>query len=271
MKWVNVVFASALGLGLALAAGPARAEADREARRPLVVVDPGHGGTNVGAAATEGRAYEKQVTLVLARQLARELEARGVRAVLTRHDDSYVSLRRRVGRANELDADAFVSVHANATAAGHEQGYETFILTPRALDIDARAIRRSEGRSRPGVDTSIWHLLDDVERGAALRRAAGLAGAIQDALRGVRGPAGDRGVRQAAFDVLMGAAMPAVLVEVGFLDHPTEGLELLDPRVRGELASAIADAVTGPEGVDVAPPPPQSFADLSGLGLASAR
>jgi N-acetylmuramoyl-L-alanine amidase len=254
-------------VGLAFLSGAAWAS---DGRKPLVVIDPGHGGTNVGAAGVEGRVYEKQLNLVLSRQVARELESRGVRVVLTRDDDSYISLRRRIARANELDADAFVSIHGNATGTGHERGYETFILTPRAVDIDARAIRRGEGRSRPGIDAALWALLDDVERGAATERAARLASAIQDELRAVRGAEGDRGVRQASFDVLMGASMPAVLVEVGFIDHPDEGLELLDPRVRGAIAAAIAEAVAGPRGVN-AVPTPQAFAGGGDFELASAR
>jgi N-acetylmuramoyl-L-alanine amidase len=268
MRCSHVVLAGMFAaLGVSLAGGGAEAS---EGRKPLVVVDPGHGGTNVGAAGVDGRVYEKQLNLVLARQLARELEARGVRVVLTRETDAYVSLRRRIARANELDAEAFVSIHGNATGTGRERGYETFILTPQAVDINARAIRRGEGRSRPGIDTSLWALLDDVERGAATSRAAHLASAIQDELRAVRGPEGDRGVRQASFDVLMGASMPAVLVEVGFLDHPDEGLELLDPRVRGAIAAAIAEAVAGPRGVNAAPER-QAFAAGHGFELASAR
>ncbi len=267
MRWFHVVAVSSLAVVGALPA-IASASGEGEAQRPLVLVDPGHGGTNVGAPGVEGRVYEKQVNLVLARSLARELKARGVRVVLTRDDDVYLSLRRRIARANELDADAFVSIHANATGTGERRGYETFILTPRGVDVEARAIRR-EGRSRPGVDASLLPLLDDIERGRAVPRAATLAGAIQAALREVRGEEGDRGVRQAAFDVLMGASMPAVLVEVGFLDHPVEGLELLDPQVRRAIAAAIADAVAGPRGVGA--PQPQAFADGAGFELASAR
>ncbi len=246
-------------LGVALAASPAVAERDRA--RPLVVVDPGHGGTNVGARGVLGLAYEKQVTLALARKLERELEARGAQVALTRDDDRYVSLRRRAALASDLDADAFVSLHANASGAGDRRGYETFILSPEAVEVDAPATRGlGQGRRSEGAHDVVGALVSDVERGAAVPRAAALAGAIQDELRELRGAEGDRGVRQAPFGVLMGAPMPAVLVEVGFLDHPIEGLELLRRDTQRALAAAIAEAVAGPRGVDSAPPPRRTIA-----------
>ena len=85
--------------------------------------------------------------------------------------------------------------------------------------------------------------IDDVERGAAQWEAAELAARVQRALRDVRGPDGDRGVRQDIDHVLLGATMPAVLVEVGFIDHPIEGKQLVEPAVQARLADAIAEAI----------------------------
>jgi N-acetylmuramoyl-L-alanine amidase len=209
----------------------------------VVVIDPGHGGANLGAPSVVRGVYEKSVTLDLARRVARELDQRGILGVLTRNRDEYLLLRQRVRKANEMGADLFVSLHCNATEKHTRRGYETFILTPEALDVDARAIRSREGAPRPGVDEDTSLLLDEVERGAAFPIAADLATAIQEQLREVRGPTGDRGVRQASMHVLLGATMPAVLVEVGFIDHPEEGLELLDSDVRADIARAIAVAI----------------------------
>lgn len=239
---------------LALAAPPALGEratssgADATSREPakaraVVVIDPGHGGANLGAPSVVRGVYEKTVTLDLGRRVARDLRERGIVAVLTRDSDEYLLLRQRVRRANELGADLFVSLHCNATEKHTRRGYETFILTPEALDVDARAIRAREGAPRPGVDADTALVLDEVERGAAFPIAADLAAAIQEQLREVRGATGDRGVRQASMHVLLGATMPAVLVEVGFIDHPAEGLELLDASVRSEIAGAIAKAI----------------------------
>src|SRR5262249_10345584 len=151
--------------------------------------------------------------------------------------------RQRVATADRDAADLFVSIHANASPARTQRGFETYVLTPDAVDLDARALRAETGTPRPGVDPATALVLDDVERGAAEREAADLARSIQDALAAVRGAAGDRGVRQAAPDVLLGATMPAVLVEVGFVDHPIEGRELVDPAVRASIAGALADAI----------------------------
>ena len=232
----------ALAVTLAAAGAPAHAESER---RPLVVLDPGHGGTNAGAPTVHADVYEKQLTLAMALDLAERLRERGVDVVLTRDRDVYLTLRQRVARANELGADLFLSLHVNATESHASRGFETFILSAEALQVDSRALRRGDGRPRVGLDPATAALLDDVERGVALEGAAELAATIQAGLRRVRGAEGDRGVRQAAMDVLMGATMPAVLVEVGFADHPIEGRELFDPAVQAEICAALAEAVTG--------------------------
>ena len=218
---------------------------------PIVVLDPGHGGSNSGAKGPG--LYEKQLTLVLATQVADRLRAHGVRVELTRTDDRTLSLRQRVALADRLPADLFVSIHANASPTRTQRGYETFVLTPRAIEVDNRALRSDTTTPRPGIDADIALVLDDVERAASQWEAAELAASMQRALRERRGTSGDRGVRQDAHHVLLGATMPAVLVEVGFLDHPIEGRELADPRVQAQLADAITEAIV--EQLDVEPQP----------------
>ncbi|ACY13204.1 N-acetylmuramoyl-L-alanine amidase family protein [Haliangium ochraceum] len=223
---------------------PSRAAAEPAPVAPLVVIDPGHGGTNSGAPGAVPGLHEKQVTLAIARLLWRELSERGYRVVLTRDRDIYLTLRQRVRLANRVGADVFLSIHANATPSHDRRGYETFVLPPSAVDVDSRALRLGDGPVRAGVDHDTALLLDDLERGAALESAAALAAAVQTQMRAVRGPEGDRGVRQGAMDVLMGATMPAVLIEVGFIDHPVEGHELASAAVRKRIARALADAVS---------------------------
>jgi N-acetylmuramoyl-L-alanine amidase len=124
-----------------------------------------------------------------------------------------------------------------------QRGFETFVLTASGVDVDGRALRSETGASRPGLDAATALVLDDVERGACQWESAELAAAVQRELRAVRGDAGDRGVRQDAHHVLLGATMPAVLVEIGFLDHPIEGQELLRPAVQAEIAAALTRAI----------------------------
>jgi N-acetylmuramoyl-L-alanine amidase len=223
-----------------LAAGPALASP--QSGKQVVVLDPGHGGSNLGAAGVTGMA-EKHLSLTLARQVADRLRGRGISVQLTRTTDRTLTLRQRVAIADRIPADLFVSIHANASPSRIQHGYETYVLTARGIDIDGRALRSEPMTRRPGVDAEIGLVLDDVERGASQWEAADLAARMQHALRDRRGAEGDRGVRQDAQHVLLGATMPAVLVEVGFIDHPLEGRELADPAVQARLADAISDAI----------------------------
>lgn len=221
----------------------ALALADAASAAPRVVIDPGHGGSNLGAQNVGTGLREKQVTLALAKQVAAKLRERGIEVTLTRTQDRTLTLRQRVDIADKLPADIFVSIHANASPARTQTGYETFVLTAKGVDVDGRALRSDTTTPRPGVDPEIALVLDDVERGAAQWEAAELAARMQKAIRARRGPKGDRGVRQDAHHVLLGATMPAVLVEVGFIDHPIEGRQLAEPAIQAQLASAIAEAI----------------------------
>ena len=212
-------------------------------RRPVVVLDPGHGGSNTGARGAVAMLREKQFTLAIATALAERLRARGIDVELTRTTDRTLTLRQRVAVANRLAADRFVSIHANASLSRTQRGFETYILTSHAVDVDGRALRSDATTPRPGVDPEIALVLDDVERGAAQWEAADLAASIQRALRDRRGADGDRGVRQDSEHVLLGATMPAVLVELGFIDHPIEGKELADPTVQAQLVASLAEAI----------------------------
>ncbi len=222
---------------------PAAPRAERPAGPKLVMLDPGHGGSNTGARSVVDGVYEKHLTMLLARQVAARLEARGVAVVLAREVDEYVSLRERVERANRAGADLFVSIHCNASQARSQRGFETYVLTPRAADVDARALRGESPSARPGADPDTARMLDDVERGLNQSGSASLAAAIQRELAARRGRDRDRGVRQSSMDVLLGADMPAALVEVGFIDHPIEGHELLEPEVQSAIADAVADGI----------------------------
>lgn len=222
--------------------GPAVASPQSPRQVPVVMLDPGHGGSNLGATGATGL-HEKQLSLALATCVADRLRARGIAVQLTRTTDRTLTLRQRVLVADQLPADLFVSLHANASPTRTQRGYETYVLTPRGIEVDGRALRSDTTTPRPGTDPETALILDDVERGASQWEAADLATRMQRALRDRRGPDGDRGVRQDAHHVLLGATMPAVLVEVGFLDHPIEGRQLADPAIQAQLADAITEAI----------------------------
>ena len=217
--------------------------ATADPKPPLVVLDPGHGGSNPGAKGAVDGLHEKQLTLAIANLVAERLRAKGIAVQLTRTADRTLTLRQRVAFANAATADLFVSIHANASPTRTQRGYETYVLTPKGVDIDARALRADTVTPRPGVAPATALVLDDVERGAAQWEAADLAARVQHSLKDRRGDDGDRGVRQDAQHVLLGATMPAVLVEVGFIDHPIEGKQLAEASVQRQLADAIAEAI----------------------------
>src|SRR5207237_4462918 len=152
---------------------------------------------------------EKQLTLAIASRVADKLRNRDIDVQLTRTDDKTLTLRQRVAFANKVPADIFVSIHANASPTRTQRGYETYVLTAKGVDVDGRALRSDATTPRPDVDPDVALVLDDIERGAAQWEAAELAARLQRALRDRRGANGDRGVRQDAHHVLLGATMPA--------------------------------------------------------------
>ena len=238
MTWFFIVPVSLL---LALGSEPVQDVAP-EGPPPLVVLDAGHGGGNLGAPGPGG-VHEKQVTLAVARKVEVRLRQRGFRVAMTRREDEYLTLRQRSALASQWNADRFVSIHANASPSSSHRGFETYVLSARAVADDAPALRPGPVASRPGTDIQVARILDDVERVAAQDGALRLAESIQGELRRLRGRALDRGVREQSMHVLLGATMPAVLVEIGFLSHPVEGPQLLDDSVQDGIADAIAAAI----------------------------
>jgi N-acetylmuramoyl-L-alanine amidase len=200
-----------------------------------VVIDAGHGGSNTGAPGLVAGAYEKRVTLAVARDLAVELRRRGFDAVLTRERDEYLTLRERVRRANAAGADCFVSVHANASGDRSRRGIETWVLARDAAEVEAR---RAASRAHDDLEA----LLTELRLLDAARASGQLAHALQSELVAATGDI-DRGVRQHGYDVLAGVTVPAALVEIGFLDHPIEGAALLEPAQQHRIAAALASAI----------------------------
>lgn len=206
-----------------------------------VVIDPGHGGSNTGAPGRNG-ALEKQVTLAIARALEKRLAGESVDVVLTRERDTYLTLRERSRRANAAHADVFVSLHANATRDHGRRGVETYALSREATDVEARRASRRVGDG-PAA------LLADLRLLEAHKQSLALARLVQRRLADARGAADpgkqgyDRGAKTASYDVLAGVDGAAVLVEVGFIDHPVEGVELQRPEVQERIAGAIAEAI----------------------------
>ncbi len=206
---------------------------------PLVVIDPGHGGEDHGAQGAGG-VLEKTVALAVARLVVERLRAVGLDVRLTRDGDETLPLRDRTALANRLRADAFISIHANASPARGARGAETYYMSADASDAQAAAAAKRE--NAPAEDTTLGLILWDLAHVANLNASARLAREIQDRLNVVHGIA-SRGVKQAPFVVLTGATMPAALVEIGFLSHPEEGQLVSQSDTQARIADALAAAV----------------------------
>ncbi len=204
--------------------------------RPLtVLIDPGHGGSNVGAPSRHPGLYEKQITLAIARALKQQLSLAGHRALLSRDEDRFLTVRQRSRQAKQLGADLFLSIHANASVAHDKHGVETYVLDHQTAELDEH--RASAAVTGAEVLFTGLRTLDVRQRSIALGRV------VQAALARERAAEDNRGVREGGYDVLAGLEVPAVLVEVGFLDHPAEGARLLQASEQQRIAYALAQAI----------------------------
>ena len=214
--------------------------------RLLVVLDPGHGGEDLGAIGPKGL-EEKQVALDLALALAMQLTEAGMNVQLTRRQDVLIPLWDRARLANEAGADLFISLHLNAARTRQAKGSEVYFLTLGTGDRDAQAsaARENEGagsKAQVSAESVVAGILDDLSQKAFLQDSERLAVAIQAQLNELGGIK-QRGVKQAPFVVLRGAAMPAVLVETAFISNAKEEAKLKSPQFRAKVAQAITRGV----------------------------
>lgn len=215
--------------------------------RPIhtVVLDPGHGGKDPGAIGVGG-VHEKNVTLALARSLAKDLEARGFRVVMTRDDDRFIDLEERTAIAEAARGDLFVSLHANAARRASVRGVETYYLDENherhSLDVAAR-----ENGVAPSEVNELQRTVAKLRVSEVSPQSRRLAELIQDQIvsgmpRAFR-PVSDLGAKKGPFYVLFLSTMPAVLVEAGFLTNRTEAKRLRDGAYRDAMAEQIAEAL----------------------------
>jgi N-acetylmuramoyl-L-alanine amidase len=202
--------------------------------QPVIVIDPGHGGEDVGTKSVLGNRYEKEFTLDWGRRLAALLGARGWRVYLTRTNDATVAISNRVAFADSRNASLFVSLHFNSAAPDVvQEGLETYCLTPVGMPSTlTRGYAEDPGAAFPNNSFDAQNLQ------FALR--------VHRALLEVNGRR-DRGVRRARFlGVLRGQQRPAILVEGGYLSNLREARLIATPEYRQRLAEAVAGALMGP-------------------------
>ncbi len=212
-----------------------------------IVIDAGHGGQDQGTQGPKGL-LEKDLVLDVATRLGKLVGDRmGAEVIYTRTDDTFVPLKQRTALANDKKADLFLSIHANSSSYPRIAGVETYYLnftdSKEALDVASRENASSE--------KSIFELQDIIQKITLHDKAEEskeFAGRVQAALyafsaRNVPGEK-NRGVRKAPFVVLIGASMPSVLAEIGFLSNPREEALLKKPDYRQKLAEALFRGVT---------------------------
>jgi N-acetylmuramoyl-L-alanine amidase len=210
-----------------------------------VVIDPGHGGDEAGARGASG-ALEKDITLSVARRLRTMIESRlGLRVFLTRDDDRAMTLDNRAAYANSQRADVFISIHTNAALRPTLRGAEVYFLSAEGAD----AAHDTGGDTAPvalpilGGGTRVVDLVRwESAQFKYLHQSSALAGILEQALR-ARVEMSARPVQQAPFRVLVGAAMPAVLIEVGYLSNAEQEQALLSSGYQDQIAQALFDGI----------------------------
>ena len=209
-----------------------------------VVIDPGHGGEEVGAKGPSGT-LEKDVTLSIARKLRTSLaNSLGLQTFLTRDRDQEVGLDARTAFANNYKADLFISIHANASRSQGAKGSEVYFLSYQSTDEESRRVAMMEGEAQAGAPagSDLALILWDMAQAEHLEESSALASRLQEELAQVTGSEG-RGVKQAPFRVLVGAAMPAVLVEVAFISNSDEEKLLTSEAYQSKIVGALVRGV----------------------------
>ena len=244
LRIVPLLLCALLAWGQAPLASGGASALSQEPTRLRIVLDPGHGGEDDGAKGAKGL-KEKEAVLELALILKERLQESHYEVILTRETDVLVPLWDRARLANEAGADLFISLHLNGSRAKAAKGSEVYFLSLAAGDADAAEVAALENDGAPlppTPDSVLASILDDLAQKAFLQDSEKLAVAVQNQLNRLGGIK-ERGVKQAPFAVLRGAAMPAVLVETVFISNRKEEAKLKDPAFRRQVAEAITKGV----------------------------
>lgn len=222
---------------------PRKGQKTRADNRRIVVIDAGHGGNDPGAIAGDRR--EKDLTLAAALSLRDRLERTGrYRVVMTRDRDVYVPLEARVQIARRANADLFISLHADAGPDESVRGASVYTLSERAAGRSARLVTKDDWFMKAGyrADQSVSGILFDLTQRATKNRSATFAQILVDEIEDEHTLL-RRSHREAGFAVLLAPDVPAVLLEMGFMTNPDDQAFLADPKSRGRLVVAIAEAI----------------------------
>lgn len=215
-------------------------------KKPLIVIDPGHGGVDPGAIG-HSKIYEKNVVLALSKELKRQLINSGkYRAILTRENDVFIRLRDRVAFARKHEADLFISLHADSIKRQNVRGTSIYTLSQKASDAQTAKLAEKENQADliAGIDLSVEDeqvafILGDFLMTDTMNQSNFFANTLVDKLKDNNIRTLDRPHRYAGFAVLKAPDIPSVLIETGFMSNRTEASLLNQPEHRKKVASAI--------------------------------
>jgi len=219
------------------------------AKGKVIVLDAGHGGDDPGA--INGSLKEKNIVLSIAQKAGKELQGRGYKVYYTRSKDKFINLRDRTKYANDKAADLFISIHANAapnkTKAATMHGIETFFLSPARSERSKNAAALENKSDIEEMNyfskQTFLNFLNREKIIASNKLAIDVQREVLVRAKSVSSKASDGGVREAPFWVLVGALMPAVLLEVGYITHPDEGELINNSKYQDALAKGLADGI----------------------------
>lgn len=222
---------------------------NNKTKKKTIVIDAGHGGSDAGAVGPKKR-YEKVVNLAVSNYLADILKKRGYKVYVTRSSDKFIKVMDRTILANEKNADLFLSIHTNAMPkdkANSTSGIETFFLSP-ARSERAKRVAALENQSdiREMNEKSKDVFLESLNRPritASHKFAIDVQAGLLQAARSKYKDVNDSGVREGPFWVLVGAQMPSILIELGYISHPEESRRLYEASYQKALANGIANGI----------------------------
>jgi N-acetylmuramoyl-L-alanine amidase len=210
-----------------------------------IIIDPGHGGKDPGAIGPKG-VKEKDITLAVSKELAVRLHEDGFEIFLTRKNDTFIPLEKRTAFANKNKADLFISVHVNANDKVSLRGVETYFLN---LTTDASALKVADRENAVASKSmsDLQFIIKDLMLNARINESSRFASSIQKSIISSLGKAGhtnkDHGVKQAPFYVLMGAQMPSILIETGFITNATESKLLQNKSYQNSIIKGIISGI----------------------------
>ncbi len=215
--------------------------------RPLIVVDPGHGGHDFGSSGYLKKVYEKDIALQIAGRLAKKIKKKlPYEVLMTRNNDRYLTLEERTAIANTKNADLFISIHTNNSVNQNTYGIETYSLNLATDNTEITVAARENATSTKNI-SDLQTILTDIMQNTKIDESNLLASYIQDTscnyLKSRYTHIKNKGVKNAPFYVLLGARMPAVLIETSFISNPRECKRLTSSSYQEHLCEGIVNGI----------------------------